>query len=773
MDTSYSRYEQWVSEGNTGSYEDFTQSLREPMVIQGPAGPAGRDGIDANLDPVLIGQEIQSGIATVIGHVITSPVAAVVSKTIEGTFKRLKDSGELTGPNGKDGTNGKDGIDGQDGKDGRDGKDGLPGIMGPKGHDGKQGAKGDPGRNGKDGSDGKSAYDLWLDSGNKGTEEDYHQSIAKNAAYWGGVIIGGRGGSSSASNITGLIQAGTGISFTGAGTLVSPYIVNSSATGNVSGPASSTDNAITRFDGITGKIIQDSLVTINDLGAVSVPNGAVAATSINFGTAGTGFYSTSNLNTIFSSSGTARFIFSNNGIHNITNSNNGRIQFPSTGITITRDVADVNSAFIVTQSNVGSTGDIQEWANNTGVVAMFKQDGNLQIIPLSGTGSRPLYADATGNVTTSPGAYLTNGSVLFSNGTAIAEDNANFFWDDINNYHGIGTNTPSARVHAVTNALGTTQSDTSGLKMENTTAAAAGAQQISPALVLQGNGWKTSATAASQPVAFRVYNTPVQGTTAPTGQLSFEASVNGGAYSNVASLDSAGLLTLQNGVNTNGGISTNTTTSSNLYIPVGSNASTTTTASYLFAGATTVSFRVGYRGSVTVSVAANNSYASQVMGNMTVSEAATGTHALMAGYVMKPLTITDGAGATTNTATLYLEGQATGITPTGDNYTLWSAGGPNRFDGDMRLSKTITPAGTTGARTINNNTGSVNFAAGAASLVVTNNLVTVNSIIQATVATNDANMFSVQIIAAAGSFTLMAQPSSPGAETRVNFTVTN
>jgi hypothetical protein len=37
---------------------------------------------------------------------------------------------------------------------------------------------------------------------------------------------------------------------------------------------------------------------------------------------------------------------------------------------------------------------------------------------------------------------LTSGSVLFSNGTTIAQDNANFFWDDTNNRLGIGTNAP-------------------------------------------------------------------------------------------------------------------------------------------------------------------------------------------------------------------------------------------------------------------------------------------------------------------------------------------
>ena len=44
---------------------------------------------------------------------------------------------------------------------------------------------------------------------------------------------------------------------------------------------------------------------------------------------------------------------------------------------------------------------------------------------------------------------LTSGSVLFSNGTTIAQDNANFFWDDTNNRLGIGTAIPSAILHTV------------------------------------------------------------------------------------------------------------------------------------------------------------------------------------------------------------------------------------------------------------------------------------------------------------------------------------
>ena len=43
------------------------------------------------------------------------------------------------------------------------------------------------------------------------------------------------------------------------------------SSGDVAGPASSTDNAITRFDSTTGKLIQNSLVTVADDGAITAP----------------------------------------------------------------------------------------------------------------------------------------------------------------------------------------------------------------------------------------------------------------------------------------------------------------------------------------------------------------------------------------------------------------------------------------------------------------------------------------------------------------------
>lgn len=92
--------------------------------------------------------------------------------------------------------------------------------------------------------------------------------------------------------------------------------------------------------------------------------------------------------------------------------------------------------------------------------------------------------------------------------------------------------------------------------------------------------------------------------------------------------------------------------------------------------------------------------------------------------------------------------------------------------GQYFTTATVTAAGTTGARTINNSAGSVNFAASATSLIVTSNKVTTNSIVLCTVATNDTTLKSVQCVAGAGTFTMFANASAT-AETRVNFWVLN
>jgi hypothetical protein len=62
------------------------------------------------------------------------------------------------------------------------------------------------------------------------------------------------------------------------GTFAVPATGGSGGIGDVVGPASATDNALARFDSTTGKLIQNSTVTLDDTGAITVPEMAAPAT---------------------------------------------------------------------------------------------------------------------------------------------------------------------------------------------------------------------------------------------------------------------------------------------------------------------------------------------------------------------------------------------------------------------------------------------------------------------------------------------------------------
>lgn len=97
------------------------------------------------------------------------------------------------------------------------------------------------------------------------------------------------------------------------------------------------------------------------------------------------------------------------------------------------------------------------------------------------------------------------------------------------------------------------------------------------------------------------------------------------------------------------------------------------------------------------------------------------------------------------------------------------------FGGDVKLrsilpDRTDIAAGTTTSPTINKAAGSVNLAAAATSLVVTNSLVTTASRVLATVHGSDTTFKTARTTSAAGSFTIIPD-SPPTAETNVSFFV--
>lgn len=99
-------------------------------------------------------------------------------------------------------------------------------------------------------------------------------------------------------------------------------------------------------------------------------------------------------------------------------------------------------ALAVVQSLNGQSGNTQTFANDTNVVISSASD----VHSLGWNGILSVSRGGTG------ASSFTSGSVLFSNGTSIAQDNSNLFWDDTNNRLGISTAQPSTSLEIVGNA---------------------------------------------------------------------------------------------------------------------------------------------------------------------------------------------------------------------------------------------------------------------------------------------------------------------------------
>lgn len=88
----------------------------------------------------------------------------------------------------------------------------------------------------------------------------------------------------------------------------------------------------------------------------------------------------------------------------------------------------------------------------------------------------------------------------------------------------------------------------------------------------------------------------------------------------------------------------------------------------------------------------------------------------------------------------------------------------------LSVEATVTAGGTTGAQTINKTAGTVNFAAAASTLVVTNSTVTASSLVFCVIRTNDGTATIKNVVPSSGSFTITLTAAAT-AETSVGFFV--
>lgn len=108
------------------------------------------------------------------------------------------------------------------------------------------------------------------------------------------------------------------------------------------------------------------------------------------------------------------------------------------------------------------------------------------------------------------------------------------------------------------------------------------------------------------------------------------------------------------------------------------------------------------------------------------------------------------------------------IKTTTDNNANWIL----QVNGGVAFNGTNTAAATTGNQTINKTSGTVNFAAAATTLTVTNSLVSTSSIVFAVIRTNDATATIKNVVPGSGSFVITLAAAAT-AETSVGFFVIN
>ncbi len=185
---------------------------------------------------------------------------------------------------------------------------------------------------------------------------------------------------------------------------------NSGTGGDVVGPASSTDNAIARFDGSTGKIIQNSTVTLSDTDGtfaqtttngsiILTPNGTGEILSGRDGTAANPAYSFSN--------------FTNTGIY-VTSAPN--INFTVSG---SRRFYVAANQLVIDQGNLTNTAGNPAVSTATGSTGLFFPSGTAIAFSLAGT-EKARFAVTTGNLLLGGLTADGTGMLQFPTGTTTA-----------------------------------------------------------------------------------------------------------------------------------------------------------------------------------------------------------------------------------------------------------------------------------------------------------------------------------------------------------------
>jgi hypothetical protein len=264
----------------------------------------------------------------------------------------------------------------------------------------------------------------WTASGGSGTVTSVAATAGTGISVTGSPITtsGTLNITNTAPDQTVVLTAGTGISTTG--TYPNFTITNTSPSlgGDVVGPASATDNAVARFDTTTGKLIQNSVVTIGDTGAATGFTTLSASTSVT-----TPIVQASNSGglSLKNSAGTTQISMGAGGGDNAsinvsTNMNgaNAQIDISPTGTGHVHMKPTGTGAIEIAPTNVGTM-------DNMTIGATTPKNGSFVDLSVTGTTSFDGSQGTAGQVLTSAGTGATptwttptTGTVTSVTGTA-------------------------------------------------------------------------------------------------------------------------------------------------------------------------------------------------------------------------------------------------------------------------------------------------------------------------------------------------------------------
>lgn len=249
-------------------------------------------------------------------------------------------------------------------------------------------------------------------------------------------------------------KSATGFDYVSAATPL-PVTIVGGGTGDVDGPASSTDNAIVRFDGATGKLIQNSSAILSDSPLTGTGSGVFLDLSYAVNMSGGGAATGIKLNATETAVGSGaqyliqaqvgasdRFVVASNGRGFLTNS-------LSLGGTSTQ------SARLAIEGNISSSAWGTAGRQINAVAAIFTDTSTAA----SGTAAtavftsfaQPTLAATNANVTTTDSAtvYIANAP---ANGTNNTSTRPHALWIDAGSFRLDGTTGAGAGAGTLTNA---------------------------------------------------------------------------------------------------------------------------------------------------------------------------------------------------------------------------------------------------------------------------------------------------------------------------------